>query len=162
VPLDRVAEALQNFSAAKMRGEVLRFSEGFTLVDDSYNSNPRALVEMVSTLCATEARGRKVVVAGEMLELGEAGPELHKDAGRRIAGLGVDLLIGVRGLASEIVAGAREAGMGHENALFCDSPEEAAELLLARVGEGDLVLVKGSRGVKTEVVVEKLKQRFQG
>jgi UDP-N-acetylmuramoyl-tripeptide--D-alanyl-D-alanine ligase len=161
VPLERIAEGLGKFSGAKMRGEVLRFKQGFTLVDDSYNSNPRALVEMVRTMCATQSCRRRIVVAGEMLELGEAGPKLHKEAGRQIAGLGVDLLVGVRGLAREIVAGAREAGMSHEKAIFRDTPDEAAEVVLAQLREGDLVLVKGSRGVKTEAVVEKVKQGFE-
>ena len=111
VPLEQIAASLAESSSPRMRGEVLRFAEGFTVVDDSYNSNPRALVEMVTTICANKDCERKIVVAGEMLELGATGAELHREAGRQIAALGIDLLIGVRGLAREIVAGAREAGM---------------------------------------------------
>lgn len=158
-PLEQIADALAHSSSSKMRGEVLRFDEGFTLIDDSYNSNPRALVEMVRTVSASEDYERKIIVAGEMLELGESGPELHRETGRQIAALGVDALIGVRGLAREMVAGARAGGMNEQSAIFCATPEEAAELLAREARPGDLILVKGSRGVKTEIVVERLKQK---
>ncbi len=159
VPLEKIAQAFAAMSAPKMRGEILRFAEGFTVIDDSYNSNPRALVEMVTTLCATEACKRKVVVAGEMLELGDAGAQLHFEAGQKIAALGVDLLLGVRGLAGDLIAGARAAGMPEDAAIFFATPQEAAEFLTQAAQAGDLILVKGSRGVKTEVVVERLKTR---
>ena len=136
------------------------FSDGFTVIDDSYNSNPRALFEMVSLVCANQESKRKIVVAGEMLELGSSGPELHREAGRQIARLGVDMLIGVRDLAQEIVKGALEAGLSATAAIFVASPEEAADIVIREAREGDLILVKGSRGVKTEIVVERTKQRF--
>jgi UDP-N-acetylmuramoyl-tripeptide--D-alanyl-D-alanine ligase len=159
-PLEQIAAALAETSTPTMRGEVVPFRGGFTIIDDSYNSNPRALFEMVSTVCANRECKRKIVVAGEMLELGLAGPELHREAGRQIARLGVDKLIGVRGLALEIVEGAREAGMSNDAAVFTASSEEAAEMMIHQARAGDLILVKGSRGVKTEIVVERMKQRF--
>ena len=161
VPLDRIAEALFESSSPRMRGEVVRFQEGFTLIDDSYNSNPRALVEMMTTVCANRDCLRRIVVAGEMLELGATGPELHREAGERAAELGVDLLVGVRGLAREMVEGARARGMSEQAAVFCETPEEAAEVLEREARAGDLILVKGSRGVKTEIVVQRMKQRFE-
>lgn len=160
-PLEAIAAALAEASSPKMRGEVLRFADGFTVVDDSYNSNPRALIEMVTTIGATEGFKRKIVIAGEMLELGPTGAALHRETGRRVAGLGIDLLIGVRGLARELVAGACEGGMSQEFATFCESPQQAAELVAREARAGDLILVKGSRGVKTEAVVERLKQEFE-
>jgi UDP-N-acetylmuramoyl-tripeptide--D-alanyl-D-alanine ligase len=160
-PLQAITEAFAAVSSPKMRGEVTHFAEGYTLIDDSYNSNPRALVEMVKALSASKGYERRIVVAGEMLELGEAGAELHYQAGRQIAELGVDLLLGVRGLADEIVRGARDAGMANQAAQFFATPYEAGEFLLNEVRAKDLILVKGSRGVKTEIVVEKLKERSQ-
>ena len=160
-PLEEIAGAMCETPAPKMRGEVLRFREGFSTIDDSYNSNPRALFEMVSTVCANRQGGRAIVVAGEMLELGSSGGELHREAGRQIARLGVDLLIGVRGLAEEMVRGAHEEGMNADAAVFASTPEEAASILIPQVRSGDLILVKGSRGVKTEVVVNRLKQIFE-
>jgi len=144
-----------------MRGEVMRFREGFSLIDDSYNSNPRALFEMVNTVCANRESNRSIVIAGEMLELGPTGGELHRGAGKQIARLGVDLLIGVRGLAEEMIRGAREEGMNEDAAIFAATPEEAASILIPQVRPGDLILVKGSRGVKTEIVVERIKQHFE-
>ena len=159
-PLADIAAALAETPASKMRGEIIRFKEGFTVIDDSYNSNPRALFEMVSMVCSTQGCRRRIIVAGEMLELGSAGAELHREAGRQIARLGVHKLIGVRGLAEEIVTGAREAGMSDAAAVFAVSPEEAGDILIREALAGDLILVKGSRGVKTETVVERMKQRF--
>jgi UDP-N-acetylmuramoyl-tripeptide--D-alanyl-D-alanine ligase len=160
-PLEDIADALADLSAPRMRGEVVRLRGGLTLIDDSYNSNPRALFEMVSTVAANRESRRRIVVAGEMLELGPSAAELHKEAGRQIARLGIDRLIGVRGLAGEMVAGAREAGMSNQAAFFVNTPEEAAEKLIREIRDGDLILVKGSRGVKTEIVVERLKQKFE-
>ncbi|HWC77353.1 MAG TPA: UDP-N-acetylmuramoyl-tripeptide--D-alanyl-D-alanine ligase [Blastocatellia bacterium] len=158
VHLDAIAKSLSEFSSPKMRGEVHEFAEGFTLIDDSYNSNPRALLEMVATICSAPGYTRRVVVAGEMLELGEEGTELHRDTGRRIAEQPVDLLIGVRGLAREMIEAARESGISKDSAVFCETPEQATEVLKERVRAGDLVLVKGSRGVRTDIVVERMKQ----
>src|SRR3712207_3392365 len=104
---------------------------------------------------------RRVVVAGEMLELGGEGAAPHREAGRDIAGFGVDVLWGVRGLARELVEGAREGGMGEAATRFFEDSDAAAEALADFVRRGDLVLVKGSRGVHTERVVEALKERFE-
>lgn len=160
-PLEQIASVIAELNAPKMRGEVLHFREGFTLIDDSYNSNPRALFEMVSTLCTSHDVGRNIVIAGEMLELGETGPQLHHEAGRQIARLGVDKLIAVRGLAKEMIAGAHDAGMNADAAVYVETPAEAAEILIREVREGDSILVKGSRGVKTEIVVERMKREFE-
>lgn len=154
-----IAEALGSATPPKMRGEVLDFAGGFTVVDDSYNSNPRSLISMVRTVAeARENVKRRVVIAGEMMELGPEAPVMHREAGAEIARLGVDLLWGVRGLASEIVAGAAEKGLAR--ARFFASSDEAAAAAIAEVREGDLVLVKGSRSVETDKVVKALKERF--
>ncbi|MEW6730669.1 MAG: UDP-N-acetylmuramoyl-tripeptide--D-alanyl-D-alanine ligase [Acidobacteriota bacterium] len=157
----QIAEALRDASAAKHRGEVIQFRAGFTVVDDSYNSNPRALDEMVRMLAAVQGVSRRIVVAGEMLELGPTGKELHRSCGQQIALNNIDLLIGVRGLAREIVTGAIAAGMPAEQACYFDTCEDAAEWLSERLQKGALVLVKGSRGVKTELIIDALKHKFE-
>ena len=105
-------------------------------------------------------RGRKrlIVIAGEMLELGSDEVSLHREAGREIARSGINVLWGVRGLGKEIVAGANEAGL--ESTRYFDSSDEVAEALIKEVREGDLILVKGSRGVATDRVVKALRERF--
>ncbi len=115
---------------------------------------------MVRTIAeAGEARKRRIVIAGEMLELGPDEARLHREAGHEIARAGVDLLWGVRGLAAEMIAGARAAGLTATR--FFDSSQEAATALLDEVKEGDLILVKGSRGVATDKIVSALRERFE-
>ena len=162
VSLEQIGDALASFSSPKMRGEIHELKEGFTVIDDSYNSNPRALMEMVTTLCGAEGYRRRIVVAGEMLELGSSGAQLHREAGSNIAKSGVDLLIGVRGLARELVEGARQSGLKTESAIFCETPDEAAERLMGEVKPGDVILIKGSRGVRTDIVVERLMKGAKG
>jgi UDP-N-acetylmuramoyl-tripeptide--D-alanyl-D-alanine ligase len=94
-----------------------------------------------------------------MLELGENQNEIHRDAGREIAGRKIDLLVGVRGLAKELVEGANAAGL--DNTVFLESSDLAGEFVADEVKPGDVVLIKGSRGVRTEKVVEKLLERFE-
>src|SRR5207237_1225243 len=102
---EQIASALRTAKPPRMRGEVLNFVAGFMVVDDSYNSNPRSLISMVRTLAdATENVERRIVIAGEMLELGPDAPAMHREAGLEIARLGIDVLWGVRGLAAEIVS----------------------------------------------------------
>lgn len=156
---EEIARALSTARPPKMRGEIIDFAAGFTVIDDSYNSNPRSLLNMVRTMAeAREGRKRLIVIAGEMLELGPEEASLHRAAGRDIASTGVNMLWGVRGLASEITAGAREAGLSETR--FFNSSEEAAAAVVDEVKEDDLVLVKGSRGVATEKVINALKERF--
>ena len=156
---EEIAKALKSAQPPKMRGEVLDFAAGFTVIDDSYNSNPRSLLNMVRTMVeGGEGRKRLFVIAGEMLELGPDEASLHRDAGREIARSGINVLWGVRGLGKEIVAGAIEAGLSA--AKFFNSSDEAAAELIKEVKEGDLILVKGSRGVATDKVVKALSEQF--
>jgi len=159
LPTEEIAAALKTAQSPKMRGEIFDFAAGFTVIDDSYNSNPRSLLNMVRTMAdAGQSRKRLILIAGEMLELGPDEASLHRAAGREIAANGVNEIWGVRGLAKEIVAGAEEAGVTATK--FFNSSEEAATEIVKEVKEGDLILVKGSRGVATEKVVNALRARF--
>lgn len=155
---EKIAERLSTAVPSKMRGELIRFPNGVTVIDDSYNSNPKALIEAVRAMAEAKGFKRRIVVAGEMLELGEQGVELHRQCGQQIAAMNVDVLIGVRGLAKELVTGAKS--IGSSIATFCESPEDASEKLIADNLPGDLVLVKGSRGVRTERIIERLRSEF--
>lgn len=118
---EEIALALQHSAPSSMRGEVLHFKDGFTVVDDSYNSNPRSLTSMVQALVAGregEAVKRRIVVAGEMLELGTEAAAMHREAGGEIARAGIDYLWGVRGHARELIEGARAAGIKEERTRF--------------------------------------------
>lgn len=156
----QIAAALNKIAPPPQRGEVLHFRSDFTIINDSYNSNPAALMGMVKTLIeGGQSAKRKIVVAGEMLELGIDEKEVHFEIGEKIAANGVDFLIGVRGLAGKLVEGARNAGI--KEAKFFSSSEEAGDFLSQEIKAGDLVLVKGSRGVRTEKVIEKLLENFE-
>lgn len=144
-----------------MRGELLRFSNGAALINDSYNSSPAALHAMVAVLAATPNFQRRILAAGEMRELGAASPALHREAGVFTAKTGgVDWVIGVEGNASEIVEGAIAAGIPRAQTKFFASAEHAAEFLQEFIRPGDVLLVKGSRGVKMERIVEALLTRY--
>jgi UDP-N-acetylmuramoyl-tripeptide--D-alanyl-D-alanine ligase len=145
------AAAMGELSPADKRGEVVRIGN-ITLINDCYNSNPKALAAMVDALAEMPAK-RRIVVAGEMLELGPQAEEMHREAGRHIADKSIDILIGVRGLAQEMVDSAKQAGMTAE---LVASPEEAGDWLAREVRDGDTVLLKASRGVKLEKALEKL------
>lgn len=141
--------ALATLKPADKRGQVLQLGN-ITVINDCYNSNPKALNAMVDALAAMKAK-RRIVVAGEMLELGPAAEQMHVDAGKHIAEKRIDLLIGVRGLAQAMVEGAREAGTRAE---FVAAPEAAGEWLSRETRDGDVVLLKASRGVKLEKALE--------
>lgn len=143
--LDECAAAVGEIRAGDKRGEVLEW-RGATLINDCYNSNPRALDAMVDALMAIPGE-RHIVVAGEMLELGPEAEILHEACGRRMAKRGVGIVLGVRGMADALVRGASECG---SEALFVDAPEDAGKWMEANVRAGDVVLLKASRGVKLE------------
>lgn len=148
---DAVA-ALATLTPGDKRGQVLQVGN-ITVINDCYNSNPKALNTMVDALANMKA-GRRIVVAGEMLELGPAGEAMHRDAGKHLAEKKIDVLLGVRGLAQAMVEGARQAGAKAE---FVATPEEAGEWLARETRYGDVVLLKASRGVKLEKALEKWK-----
>lgn len=158
--LDSIAVALEQGKPAPHRGEVLHFEAGFTVVDDSYNSNPQALQGMIKLLAAVPDARRTVLVAGEMLELGPDGAQMHAECGKFAAEHRVGLLVGVRGLAEHFLTGAYTAGLPHSQTYFAPDATQAGEWLAQAVRPGDVVLVKGSRGVRTELVIETLKHRF--
>ena len=137
--------ALERMRPAEKRGNLVAW-HGAEIVNDTYNSNPQALNSMVEALGKTEAR-RRIVVAGEMLELGPRGEALHRECGQRMAAHGVDVVVGVRGLAAALVAGAAQRGI---EALFVATPEEAGAWLKQNLREGDVALLKASRGVRLE------------
>ncbi|MGA2352050.1 MAG: UDP-N-acetylmuramoyl-tripeptide--D-alanyl-D-alanine ligase [Terracidiphilus sp.] len=152
VDLDAAIAALQSLTAGDKRGEVLEV-KGATILNDSYNSNPEALRSMIRTLAARPAK-RRILVAGEMLEMGEQGPALHAEAGRAAAEAKIDLVVGVSGNAEHLAAAACKGAVA---ALFLPDAEAAGRWLKKNLRKGDVVLIKGSRGVHLERAIEALK-----
>jgi UDP-N-acetylmuramoyl-tripeptide--D-alanyl-D-alanine ligase len=142
-------ERLSSLAPADKRGQVVEVGN-IKVINDCYNSNPKALDAMVDALAAMPAR-RRIVVAGEMLELGPTGADLHRRAGQHMGKRKIDIVVGVRGLARELVEAARSAGVRAE---FVASAEDAGAWLARETQPGDVVLLKGSRGVKLEKALE--------
>jgi UDP-N-acetylmuramoyl-tripeptide--D-alanyl-D-alanine ligase len=148
IPLERCVEAIGLLKPEDKRGELIDW-HGATIINDCYNSNPEALESMIRTLAAVPA-GRHIVVAGEMLELGTRAAQLHRECGEAAVAAGIDVVIGVRGLAQEIVAGVQAAKANKTTAIFVETPQAAGEWLKENLKAGDAVLLKASRGVRLE------------
>jgi UDP-N-acetylmuramoyl-tripeptide--D-alanyl-D-alanine ligase len=145
----------RSLKPADKRGEVVRFEDGFTVINDSYNSSPSALTAMAELLASTPGYRRRILAAGEMLELGESSAELHRECGRATAKQNeIDWIIGVRGYAAEFIHAAIEAGHPKDRTRYFENSEEAAQFLKAFVSPGDVLLLKGSRGVRMEKILE--------
>ena len=150
---ERLREAVRTIASGKMRGQRSEHN-GMVVWNDCYNSNPEAAQSMIDVLRETPAASR-IAVLGEMLELGRAGEELHRQVGRYAAEHGIDWLIGVRGQARAMVEAAAAAGLTRGRARFFEDPAEAGEFARLTAGPGDAILFKGSRGVKVERAIER-------
>jgi UDP-N-acetylmuramoyl-tripeptide--D-alanyl-D-alanine ligase len=152
----QIAAALATIQPGEKRGQVIQLG-GATLINDCYNSNPRALNAMIDTLASMAAQ-RRILVAGEMLELGPTAAALHAECGRHAAEKKIDIVIGVRGLAKALVEGASTSGT---LARYVETPEEAGEWLARELRAGDAVLLKASRSVKLERALEILQKKLK-
>ena len=157
VPLDVIVRRTGSLRPAARRGEVVTVGREIDVIDDSYNSNPTALARALGVI-AQERDRRRVAVVGEMLELGERSVELHTRAGRAVAEAGIAVLLTVgRAPARALGEAAIAAGLAREAVHHFESSDEAAAAAVALVRPGDVVLVKGSRGIRTDVIVDRLK-----
>ena len=158
VPLETILATVATFEAQPRRGEVVRLSTGVTVVDDSYNSSPAALLSTLRSVGADRRHARRVAVLGEMLELGDRADALHRACGAAAAKAGFTRIVAVGGApAGALAAGARAAGLPHSAVTTWATSAEAAPAVSALVQAGDLVLVKGSRGVGTDRIVDRLR-----
>jgi UDP-N-acetylmuramoyl-tripeptide--D-alanyl-D-alanine ligase len=157
VPLDTIGGRARELRPSAHRGQVVRLSNGVTVIDDSYNANPTAVRQALDVLAGERTAVRRVAVLGEMLELGGHAGALHEDVGRHAALARVDVLMAVGGEAARALARAAvAAGMAPERVRHCATSDEAADAIATLVRPGDVVLVKGSRGVRTDRVVDRL------
>jgi UDP-N-acetylmuramoyl-tripeptide--D-alanyl-D-alanine ligase len=162
VGADEAKRVFPGLTPADKRGEVVRFEEGFSVINDSYNSSPTALNALVELLASTPGYQRRILAAGEMLELGKSSAELHRECGRLVAGLRrVDWIFGVQGHAADFVRAAIEAGHPPDRAQFFENSQQAAKFLETFVTRGDLLLLKGSRGTRMERVLEAIDAQHQ-
>ena len=161
ISLDTIADVAGRLRAADRRGAVSRLPGGITLIDDSYNSSPTALRRALDVIAHESRCERKIAVLGEMLELGEFAQSLHEECGRAAAGVGLTMLYAIGGAPARALADAAiEAGMPRESVTYFAQSAEAVVPVAAYVRRGDLVLVKGSRGTRTDLVADRLAAEF--
>jgi UDP-N-acetylmuramoyl-tripeptide--D-alanyl-D-alanine ligase len=161
VPLSDIVAATARLRAADHRGAVHRLSSGITLIDDSYNSSPTALKRALEVVAGETRAARKIAVLGEMLELGQVSTALHEECGRAAAAAGLRLLFAVGGQPARALANsAIAAGMPASAVTYVEKSDEAAALMKKSLRAGDLVLVKGSRGIRTDLVVDRIMAEF--
>jgi len=157
VGLDEVAARVATLSPANRRGAVVALTQDVRLIDDSYNSSPSALRRALDVLAHERSGGRKVAVLGEMLELGEHALDLHRRCGRVVAEAGVARLFVVGGVAARALGDAAvEAGLAPADVTWFERSDLAAADVAAAIRAGDAVLVKGSRGIRTDVIADRI------
>jgi UDP-N-acetylmuramoyl-tripeptide--D-alanyl-D-alanine ligase len=160
--LDEIAAALETFDPVPMRCEVTEF-RGATIINDTYNASPAAMRAALDLLRDFAAHGRRIFVAGDMGQLGDESVVLHRRLGQEVVThSGADLLIACGDHSGDVVGGARAAGMPSDSSVACARPEEAVPHLAQTILPGDVVLVKGSRKMGMERVVEAIEQRASG
>lgn len=150
---EQLTGVVKGLSAGSMRGQQFRHN-GILILNDCYNSNPDAARAMIDVLRDTPAK-RRIAVLGEMLELGRWAESLHRDVGTYVANCGIDVLVGIRGAACDLVHAAREAGQAVDAAFFFPEPSAAGDYLRQIAREGDVILFKGSRGTHVEQALER-------
>ena len=161
VPLDTIAARAAALRPSDRRGAVHRLRGGLTLIDDSYNSSPAALKRALEVLAKEATAARKVAVLGEMLELGAHAEDKHRECGRAAAAAGLAALFAVggtpaRALADEAVA----AGMTASHVAYYETSDAAASSVAGSLRAGDVVLVKGSRGTRTDLIADRIAEEF--
>ena len=160
IDLDDIVSTAAQLKPSSKRGAVLKLPKGVTVIDDSYNSSPSALQRSLEVVARSWA-ARRIAVLGEMLELGQLSMPLHEECGRAAAGSRLSKLVTVGGDPARAMGDAAiAAGMPRQSVMHFDSSIEAATAVSMLVTSGDVVLVKGSRGTRTDLVVEKLTEVF--
>src|SRR5262245_22083216 len=153
-----IRQSLTALRPSPGRGELLRFHDGFTVFNDSYNSNPAAMEAVIAFIKTLTGFKRKILVAGEMLELGPDAEQYHRSCGKLAAAAKINRIVGVRGMAEFMTSAAVKQGRSPAETPFFADSAAAGEWLTREVSDGDFVVVKGSRGVKTEKVIEILRR----
>jgi UDP-N-acetylmuramoyl-tripeptide--D-alanyl-D-alanine ligase len=154
-PSKHLLQQIKTLRSFAMRGKLYRLKSNITLIDDSYNSNPAALEYALKDLSELPAK-RKVAVLGDMLELGKQEVKYHVRAGEQVKAHNCDVLVTVGPLSRHMAEGALKSGMKKDSVFSFSDSEETADHIESLLRAGDLVLIKGSRGMKTDKVVKRL------
>lgn len=160
--IDEIARGLAAFKPCDKRVRAEELSSGIRILNDSYNANPASMLAALSTLADLKKSNRGIAILGDMLELGRRGAAAHLTLGKQVREHNIEFLAAFGSLAKSIVSGARDAGMAPETARHFRSKKELAAWLVelvrtGRIGAGDWLLVKGSRGMRMEEVIDLLR-----
>jgi UDP-N-acetylmuramoyl-tripeptide--D-alanyl-D-alanine ligase len=150
------ARSLANFRAIHRRSQVLTLPSGVHLLNDCYNANPGSMAMALSTLKELRREGRAAAALGDMLELGNGALQAHRDLGRVAAATGLDFLVVYGKFNKEVAAGAKEGGLAPERVMLVNSRVEGARVLKDFLQPGDWLLVKGSRSMHMEGLIDLL------
>jgi UDP-N-acetylmuramoyl-tripeptide--D-alanyl-D-alanine ligase len=156
VEVKQIKEALGHFQSIPLRMEVVSLKGGKTLINDAYNANPFSMDLALETLVEAKGRGRAIAVLGDMLELGNFSKEAHEQLGEKVSKLSIDFLLTLGEEAPIVVASAIRHGLPMERAKVVESHSEAISILRQMIQTGDWILVKGSRRMAMEKIVEGL------
>lgn len=156
MPIINMAQAFSNYDLPKGRMRILEGVNGSTIIDDSYNASPVAMLAAINVLNEIKTTGKKIAILGDMLEIGAHTGREHKKIGELVVEFGFDILCGVGIRAEFIVEEAIRCGMKKENVFYIKDSKDVADVLRDMVRGGDVVLVKGSQGIRTEKVVKGL------
>jgi len=155
VPMEEIIKGIAQFSPGKMRLDIISH-KGMKIINDAYNASPQSMEAAISVLKDVGAGRRTIAVLGDMLEMGDWAYKAHIGVGRFAVQKGIDCIVTVGGNGRNIAEGALEAGASPDKVFSFDSNREAAEFLKIFAGDGDVILVKGSRGMKMEEIVNRL------
>lgn len=157
---EEAAGRLEEFHPMSMRFERVQLSNGVRVVNDSYNANPDSMLAAFRTVGAAKRSGRFIAALGDMLELGEQSADLHKNMGEEAVGMGVTELFVIGDFATDVAAGARSAGLAESSIFICEDEDQLCREMEEEIKVGDVLLVKGSRGMRMERLVDYLKQEI--
>jgi len=160
ISIDEIKDALKEFRVPNMRMEVKRFGD-IKIINDTYNANPQSMKQAIEALRDMTTEGRKILIAGDMLELGTFSSRFHHLVGKQAAESGIDLIVAVGKLAEHVGKGAQEAGMSGRKIKLCAVMKEAREKIATLIKKGDTILIKGSRAMRMEEIVGDLETQFK-
>ncbi len=156
VPLAEIAAGLAHFRPAALRSEILHTASGTTILCDAYNASPESVAAALDLLASLDCSGLRYAVLGDMLELGEHAPQLHRAVGQLVAHSSVNRLICLGQASENIARAACDAGMAADSVWHCSSHDDVVRLLRQLLRPGDLVLVKGSRAMRMETIIRQI------
>jgi UDP-N-acetylmuramoyl-tripeptide--D-alanyl-D-alanine ligase len=155
IPYESIREGLKKYRPVKMRMQITKGKAGYTIINDAYNANPESMKAAFGVLRSCEGN-KKIAVLGDMLELGEFASMAHAKVGREAVNFGIDTLICYGEMAEHYAIGAKMAGLSEENIFVCNLKEKVIECIRKIALPGDVILFKGSRGMKLEEVIESI------